>query len=78
MQSQIKLMFKIRNTECVVYFIKKTIHEKLRINWIKQWVDFPWSVVKRYFSIYIVRLFENLFANVRKWRFGEPEIPLAA
>ena len=32
MKSQIKLIFKIRNAEFVVYFIIKAIHEILRIN----------------------------------------------
>ena len=32
MKSQIKLILKIRNAECVVYFIIKAIYEILRIN----------------------------------------------
>ena len=69
MKSQIKLIFKIRNAECVVYFIIKAIHEILRINWMKEWLDFPRSV-ERCFSMYIVKLLK-IFLQTLVANFGE-------
>ena len=69
MKSQIKLILKIRNAECVVYFIIKAIYEILRINWMKQWLDFLGSVEKC-FSMYILKLLK-IFLQTLVANFGE-------
>ena len=58
-----------KNAECVVYFIIKAIHEILRINWMKQWLDFLRSV-ERCFSMYIVKILK-IFLQTLVANFGE-------